>query len=245
MLPNSNPRRINPADDSSSRHDRPGPGRPRTLNDAKRREICALIAGGCGLQEAAKYVRCGINTIRREADRNPDFNEHLRRAEMYAQLSPLRAMQHATSTHWRAAAWMLERAFPDRFARPEAGAFGARQARQLLGEVLNVISSETSDPFKVERIEKRVRGTFEYYIRSACDRRRSARSLRNAMKFFEDKDRTTDPLAALGINIPDFDTIMKSKPPTKRDPNADVQRRTSDPTGPRTGGSHSTTTNSQ
>jgi hypothetical protein len=230
MLPNSNPRRSTPADDSHSHRDRPGPGRPRTLNDAKRREICALVAGGCGLQEAAKYVRCGVNTVRREADRNPEFHENLRRAEMYAQLSPLRAMQHACSTHWRAAAWMLERAFPDRFARPEAGAFGARQARQLLGEVLNVISSETSDPFKFERIEKRVRGTFEYYIRSACDRRRSARSLRNAMKFFEQKDRNSDPLAARGITIPDFSSFIPPTPaprdstPVRRQSPSDVRR---------------------
>jgi hypothetical protein len=233
-------------DDSSARHKPPGPGRPPTLNDAKRREICALVAGGCGLQEAAKYVRCGINTIRREADRNAEFNENLRRAEMYAQLSPLRAMQHASSTHWRAAAWMLERAFPDRFARPEAGAFGARQARQLLGEVLNVISDETSDPFKFERIEKRVRGTFEYYIRSACDRRRSARSLRNAMKFFEQKDRSSDPLAALGITIPDFSSFIPATPAPRATASAATVRRGSpDPAPPTTEGLQNPRTKSQ
>src|SRR4051812_24208195 len=89
-----------------------GAGRPLALDDAKRREICALVAGGCGLREAARYVRCNINTIRREAERNPEFDERLRNSETYAQLSPLRAMQHAVGTHWRAAAWMLERAFP-------------------------------------------------------------------------------------------------------------------------------------
>ena len=72
-----------------------------------------LVAGGCGLREAARYVRCNINTIRREAERNPEFDERLRSSETYAQLSPLRAMQHAVGTHWRAAAWMLERAFPE------------------------------------------------------------------------------------------------------------------------------------
>src|SRR5438270_8837533 len=79
-------------------------GRPRALDDTKRREICALIAGGCGLREAARYVRCSTNTIRREADRNPEFHDQLRQSEAYAQLSPLRAMQQAVGTHWRAAA---------------------------------------------------------------------------------------------------------------------------------------------
>ena len=154
MRSESDSHRNSQADDLTPNRDPLGRGRPRTLTDAKRREICALIAGGCGLQEAAKYLRCGINTI-----------------------------------------------------RPEAGVFGARQARQLFGKILNVVSSETSDPFKFERIEKRVRGTFEYYIRAACDRRRRA-----------------DPLAALGITVPDFDTMLKPKPaavnPNRRAPSA-------------------------
>src|ERR1700759_4664763 len=74
-----------------------GRGRPRVLDDVKRREICALVAGGCGLREAARYVRCGINTIRREAERNPEFDEQLRRSQTYAQLCPLRAMQLAVA----------------------------------------------------------------------------------------------------------------------------------------------------
>src|SRR3954471_24234235 len=75
-------------------------GRPRTLDDAKRREICALVAGGCGLREAARYVRCNTGTIRLEAERNPEFDNQLRRSQTYAQLSPLRAMQLAVGTHW-------------------------------------------------------------------------------------------------------------------------------------------------
>ena len=67
-------------------------------------------------------------------------------------------MQNAIGTHWRAAAWFLERAFPDRFARPNSGAFGAREARDLMSEVVNVISSEVTDPVRYGRIEKRVRG---------------------------------------------------------------------------------------
>jgi hypothetical protein len=190
-----------------------GPGRPRALDDVKRREICALVAGGCGLREAARYVRCNIYTIRREAERNAEFDEQLRRAETYAQLSPLRAMQAAVATHWRAAAWFLERTFPERFARPEPGAFGSRQARELLNEALSVISSEIADPFKFGRIEKRLRGTFEYYIRAACDRRRTSRSVRKAMKFFDDKNTASQPFSSFGITLPDFDALMNAGPP--------------------------------
>src|SRR4051794_11933471 len=103
MQTESNPIPVNSANDPAPNLTPPekttSRGRPRTLDDAKRREICALVAGGCGLREAARYVRCNINTIHREAERNPDFDEQLRRSETYAQLSPLRAMQHAVGTH--------------------------------------------------------------------------------------------------------------------------------------------------
>jgi hypothetical protein len=207
---------VSPADQSSSNPTPPKKtkdrGRPRTLDDAKRREICALVAGGCGLREAARYVRCNINTVRREAERNPEFDERLRSSQTYAQLSPLRAMQHAVGTHWRAAAWMLERAFPNRFSKPVPGAFGARQARELLNEALTVIHSEISDPFKYGGIERRLRGTFEYYIRAACDRRRTSRGLRRAMKFFDDRNTTPQPFSDFGVGVPDYDTLMSGVP---------------------------------
>src|SRR4051812_45778916 len=139
-----------------TKHDRRG--RPTVLDEGKRREICALVAGGCGLREAAKYVRCSVSTIKRESSRNPAFADQLRQSQNHSQISPLRAMQHAAANDWRAAAWLLERAFPDRFARPEHGAFGAREARRLMNEVLSVISSELFDPLKSSQIEKRVRG---------------------------------------------------------------------------------------
>lgn len=183
-------------------------GRPRRLDDAKRQIVCAMISSGCGLRDAARYVQCSVRTIRREAERNPAFDNELRRSEVHAKLSPLRAMQHAISTHWRAAAWFLERAFPERFAKPERGAFGARQARQLLEEVLRIFSSEVADAVHYDRVERRVRATFEYYVRTACDRRRNARALHKAMSFFEAKDEH-DPLAAFGFRSPDFSELFK------------------------------------
>jgi hypothetical protein len=194
----------------------PPMGRPRALDDAKRREVCALVAGGCGLRDAARYVRCSLATIRREARRSPEFQDQLSRAEMFAQLSPLRAMQHACATHWRAAAWFLERAYPERFGRHDPAAFGPLQARRLLNEVLDIIGSEIADPFQHERIEKRLRATFEYSLRTACDRRRSSRDLRRAIEFFNQKDAASDPLAQFGFRTPDVESLFKRTPEVRR-----------------------------
>jgi hypothetical protein len=64
------------------------------------------------------------------------------------------------------------------------------------------------DPFENDRIEKRVRGAFEYHIRTACDRRRTSRNLRRTMGFFEDKKRHEDPLAKLGIVVSSFGSFV-------------------------------------
>jgi hypothetical protein len=215
--PNPQSERSSPAAAGNPQSKTRARGRPFALDDAKRREICALVAGGCSLNEAARYVRCSLKTIRREMRRNPDFHEQFRRSEMFAQLAPLRAMQQAAGTHWRAAAWMLERAYPDRFARRNPAAFSAGQARSLLNEVLQIVRSEVHDTFQHERIEKRLRATFEYTIRTACDIRRSSDDLRRAIRFFEEKDRLNDPLAAFGISSPNWsellDKITTPKPP--------------------------------
>jgi hypothetical protein len=190
-----------------------GPGRPRVLDDAKRREICALIAGGCGLREAASYVDCSITTIRREAERNPDFEQQLRHSEKHAQLNPLRAMQRAILTHWRAAAWFLERAYPDRFARHEPSAFGIREARTLMNELIDTVDIQILDKFRAGRLKKSIHQSFDRYIRTVNDRRRNARSFRLAMKPTKFDNQASDPINELDIPTPDLDALMKLSQP--------------------------------
>lgn len=50
-------------------------GRPRVLDEIKRREVCALISAGYSMAGAASYVNCSEKTIRREAERNSQFGE--------------------------------------------------------------------------------------------------------------------------------------------------------------------------
>ena len=95
-------------------------GRHRVLDESKCREICALITVGCSIQAAARYVGCSRNTIRREAARNEEFADLLRYAEIEARIRPVRTMQEASGTHWRAAAWLLERTQPEEYARAAA-----------------------------------------------------------------------------------------------------------------------------
>lgn len=167
-------------------------GRPRSLDDAKRREICALISAGDSLRGAARYVGCSVATIRREAKRNPNFDQRLRHAEGAARLAPLQAMRKAASTHWRAAAWMLERTDPERFGRRRPNSFGRKELDALTRDLLRIFCDEVDHPFVRERIEGRMRTAINYATRHAWDERRSGPALRRAIEFFERKRQDED-----------------------------------------------------
>jgi hypothetical protein len=195
----------------------PGPGRPRSLDEIKRREICALVSAGCGIRQAARYVQCAASTIHREAQRDPEFLEKLRRAEMAAQLNPLHAMQQAVATHWRAAAWFLERTDPERFSRRDPRAFGQKQFRALTGDLVDIVYSEIFDPLVSERIVKRIKAAIEYAMHSAWDTRRTQNKLRRAMQLFDDKDRGNMAFDPFGIQDSEIDAIFRRSGPVPSD----------------------------
>jgi IS30 family transposase len=131
-------------------------GRPRVLDEPKRREICALVSAGCGIEAAARYVGCAPTTIRREALRNADFHDDLRQAELAAQISPLRALRHAAATHWRAAAWLLERTNPDRFAKQNPKMFSLGDMEEFITQVAEIVAEEIQDQPTRDRVYHRL-----------------------------------------------------------------------------------------
>jgi len=120
-------------------------GRPRALCDTKRREVCTLVSAGCDMAEAARYVGCTVRTVRREALRNEDFHDSLRRAELSAQLDPLHTLRKAAKNHWRAAAWLLERTNPDRYARQDPYAIRPEQHEDIMLQVVDLLMDEITD----------------------------------------------------------------------------------------------------
>ena len=164
-------------------------GRPRRLDDAKRREICALVSAGCGITGAAQYVHCAPATIHKERKRNPEFRDQLHRAELAAQMNPLCAMQQAVRTHSRAAAWMFERVQPERFGRQRPTVFGHKQLQALVDEITNIIRDEVlHDPTR-DRLERRIIAAMRYAMYAAWETSPVGHELRKAMEYFEQKDR--------------------------------------------------------
>jgi len=131
-------------------------GRPRALDETKRREVCALVSAGSGIERAAKYVGCNPSTIRREALRNPDFHDQLRRAELATELEPLRLLRQKANTHWRAAAWLLERMNPQRFAKQNVERINKDQVMEILEYFLDLVVEEIPDEQLQARVYQRL-----------------------------------------------------------------------------------------
>ncbi|WP_425400214.1 helix-turn-helix domain-containing protein [Aeoliella sp.] len=99
--------------------------RPRVLDDVKKGEIAALVSAGMSMASIARYVGCDRKTIRRERSVDEAFDERIRKAEMGVELRSLQAIRNAASTHWRAAAWLIERKDKQRAERRKAKAEAA------------------------------------------------------------------------------------------------------------------------
>jgi hypothetical protein len=114
------------------------------LDAVKKREILAIIAVGCSRTLAATYVGCAISTIQNTADRDPTFAEKLRQAAYSTELGLLKNIRNAASKeqYWRAAAWALERRFPERYALREPDAFTLEEVTALLGQFNDIVIEE-------------------------------------------------------------------------------------------------------
>lgn len=74
---------------------------------------------GLSRSTAAKIVGCSVTTIADECNRNPEFSEALKEAEGACEQALVAMIYSAAKKgQWTAAAWLLERKFRKRYARP-------------------------------------------------------------------------------------------------------------------------------
>ena len=106
-------------------------GRPRTLTGEKQDELINRIGQGATVAEAAGIVGVSLRTVQREAKDNEQFGHDLQLALGSAPSDPYQLMLRAARTHWRAAAWLLERSDPERFGKRPPNSCRPEQMRNL------------------------------------------------------------------------------------------------------------------
>jgi hypothetical protein len=112
--------------------------RRRLLDDVKQKEILAILSVGCSQAMAANYVGCSPKTIRNEAARDPKFAKKLHQAKGNAELGLIKNIRKAANKeqYWRAAAWALERMFPEKYARRGPDVITTEQLAQVLDQLM-------------------------------------------------------------------------------------------------------------
>ncbi len=128
----------------------------RAIDEGRQREICAIIAVGGSRRTAAKYVGCSPDSIRRRADRDPEFAKRLKRAESDFEVIHLSNIQQAGKKSWNASAWMLERVHPERFGKRTPGTITFQELGEMLEQFTAMIEKEVDNPQTVQRLINRL-----------------------------------------------------------------------------------------
>lgn len=100
-------------------------GRPSELTPERREKILNAIKVGCTREAAAMLGGVGVTTLYRwlqkgRTARAGDYREFwqaVQEAEAQAELVLIARVRQASATHWKAAAWILERRHPRRWGR--------------------------------------------------------------------------------------------------------------------------------
>jgi hypothetical protein len=135
-------------------------GRRPVLDDTKKHVIVALLAVGCSQRVIARYVGCARETIRQTIARDERFAARVRDAKCNAEVGLLRSIRNAAKKeqHWRAAAWMLERGYPERYARRGPDVITVDQIAALLAHFCQIVVEELPAARDRKKILKRLDG---------------------------------------------------------------------------------------
>jgi hypothetical protein len=114
------------------------------LTEKERQSVISVLLTGGDLSTAADYISRTQAEIRATAAADEDFRAAIERAEPHVELTQLGNISKAAmrEQYWRAAAWMLERRFPNRYARANPRALVPAKIKQLIEGLAEIVLSE-------------------------------------------------------------------------------------------------------
>lgn len=146
-------------------------GRPPKLDETKRGEILGVLAWGGTMALAARTVGCCTRTIYNTAKRDPEFDKRMQRARASHELKLLKRIDDAASDpkYWRAAAWQLERMYPDRYQPRMARSMPVDKVEELMHELMRIVRDILPDGPDRQRFTTQARDTYDRYTAEQDD----------------------------------------------------------------------------
>ena len=92
-------------------------GRRTRLTEALTAQICKCIESGLSQHRTADLVGVGRSTLLKWKQTNREFRDHIKRASAVGEQELLKSIRDAKADDWHAAAWMLERLYPERYGK--------------------------------------------------------------------------------------------------------------------------------
>jgi len=104
------------------------PGRPEKLTPELQQKIVDAIRMGAYIETAAAYAGINKSTLydwmrrgaRAKSGKYKEFSNAIEKALAESEMRDLAVIAKASQENWQAAAWRLERKFPDRWGRRKA-----------------------------------------------------------------------------------------------------------------------------
>ncbi len=109
------------------------------MDAMKKHDLVVLLSTGMTQKEAAGYVGVDARSIRRELKRDPDFANDYGRAQTAGKFRLLSLINAAAGRgNWHAAAFLLERLWPEEFGRRAAESFSKADVTAIAGSLADV-----------------------------------------------------------------------------------------------------------
>jgi hypothetical protein len=144
-------------------------GSPPVLDAEKKAKVLEVVAAGFPIRYAARYVGCDEGTIRHAGQRDPEFYDQVKYAQFRAEYDLVKNIRAASESgkNWRAAAWSLERLFPDRYGPHHRDEITNEHLVQLSRTYLAIVKRRVPEPLREEVIKEMRRASAEMMIGSA------------------------------------------------------------------------------
>ena len=130
----------------------------RKLTSKQKKAVLAILSVGCSRAAAARCVRCSPYILNREMSEHPQFAMDITKAEEGIEIFFLSRLRNAAQKeqHWRAAAWFLERRFPQRYGGKKQENLTAERVQRFMTSCLQIIAEELPDKEHREKILDRL-----------------------------------------------------------------------------------------